>query len=77
MMSLFSRHVLQEWALAFALTISVIIGILVLQNMMDKLPDLLDANASFRQICLFFALTLPTYIRRSCLSHFWFHCCSL
>ncbi len=61
-MSLFSRYVLKEWATAFALTIGVIIGILILQNMMDKLPDLLEAQASFGQICFFFLLALPTYI---------------
>ena len=61
-MSLFSRYVLKEWAIAFALTIGVIIGILILQSMMDKLPDLIDANAGFGQICFFFALELPTYI---------------
>ena len=61
-MSLLSRYVLKEWAVAFALTMGVVVGIFILQNMMDQLPDLLQAQASFSQICFFFALSLPVYI---------------
>ncbi len=61
-MSLLSRYVLKEWGAAFALIMGVIVGIFILQNMMDRLPDLLQAKANFKQICLFFALALPAYI---------------
>ena len=61
-MSLLDRYVLKEWAAAFVLTIGVILGILVLQNMYDSLPDLLDAQASFKQIVLYYSLSLPGYL---------------
>lgn len=61
-MSIIDRYVLKEWAVGFALTLGVIIGILILQNMYDSLPDLLDYDASVGQICFFYALALPTYL---------------
>jgi len=61
-MSLIDRYVLKEWAIAFTLTLGVIIGILILQNMYDSLPDLLDTNAGIRQIVYYYMLALPRYI---------------
>ena len=43
-MSLMDRYVLKEWLVGFALTLGVIVGILILQNMYDTLPDLLDSE---------------------------------
>ena len=61
-MSLIDRYVLKEWLIAFALTLGVIIGILILQNMYDSLPDLLQTDAGFKQIVLYYSLALPTYL---------------
>ena len=61
-MSLIDRYVLKEWLIAFALTLGVIICILILQNMYDSLPDLLQTDAGFKQIVLYYSLTLPTYL---------------
>ncbi|MBT62595.1 LptF/LptG family permease [Coraliomargarita sp. SDUM461003] len=61
-MSLIDRYVLKEWLVGFTLTMGVIIGILILQNMYDSLPDLLDTNASFKQILFYYSLALPTYL---------------
>lgn len=61
-MSLIDRYVLKEWLVGFALTLGVIVGILILQNMYDSLPDLLDTNASFKQILFYYGLALPTYL---------------
>jgi len=61
-MSIIDRYVLKEWAVGFALTLGVIVGILILQNMYDSLPDLLDYDASVGQICFFYVLALPTYL---------------
>ena len=61
-MSLLDRYILKDWAVAFALTLGVIFGILVLQNMYDSLPDLLDTGAGFRAIAFFYLLSLPAYI---------------
>ncbi len=61
-MSLIDRYVLKEWAVGFALTLGVIVGILILQNMYDSLPDLLNTNASAGQIIFYYGLALPTYL---------------
>jgi len=61
-MRLFDRYVLKEWAAGFALTLGVVIGILILQNMYDTLPDLLDGNANVEQILVYYALELPAYL---------------
>lgn len=47
---------------AFVLTLGVVMGILVLQNMYDSLPDLLDTGAGFQAIVFFYLLSLPAYI---------------
>ena len=61
-MSLIDRYVLKEWTVGFTLTVGVIVGVLVLQNMYDTLPDLLQYDASLREICFFYALELPAYL---------------
>jgi len=61
-MSLIDRYILKEWLVGFSLTLGVIIGILILQNMYDSLPDLLEANASVREILFYYSLALPTYL---------------
>jgi lipopolysaccharide export system permease protein len=61
-MSLIDRYVFKEWFVSFALTLGVIVGILILQNMYDSLPDLLDAEATVGQIIFYYSLALPTYL---------------
>ncbi len=61
-MSLIDRYVFKEWLVGFALTLGVIVGILILQNMYDSLPDLLDARATVGQILFYYSLALPTYM---------------
>jgi len=61
-MSLMDRYILKEWLVGFALTLGVVVGILILQNMYDSLPDLLDAEASPRQILFYYSLSLPSYL---------------
>lgn len=61
-MSLIDRYVLKEWAQGFGLALSVIIGILILQNMYDSLPDLLEMKATPGQIVFYYALALPSYL---------------
>ncbi len=61
-MPLIDRYILKEWAVGFALTLGVIVGILILQNMYDSLPDLLEQDAGVKQICFYYALALPTYL---------------
>ena len=61
-MSLIDRYVFKEWAIGFALTLGVIVGILILQNMYDSLPDLLNTQASFGEIAFYYGLSLPAYL---------------
>lgn len=60
-MSLFDRYVFKEWAIGFMLTLAVVVGILLLQNMYDSLPDLIDTRAGFSQILYYYMLSLPAY----------------
>ena len=61
-MSLIDRYVLKEWAQAFALILSLIIGILILQNMYDSLPDLMESGARGSEIIFYYSLALPSYV---------------
>ncbi|RPG86561.1 MAG: YjgP/YjgQ family permease [Coraliomargarita sp. TMED73] len=61
-MSLFARYIFKEWATAFALVIGMVLGILVLQNMYDTLPDLLNARAEASAILIYYALSVPGYL---------------
>ena len=61
-MSLIDRYILKEWAIGFALTLGVIVGILILQNMYDSLPDLLDIGAGVGEVVYFYMLALPAYL---------------
>lgn len=48
--------------MGFALTLGVIVGILILQNMYDSLPDLLSMQAAVSQIIFYYMLALPAYL---------------
>ncbi len=61
-MGILARYIFKEWLSAFALTIAVVLGLLILQNMYDALPDLLDYGASFEMIVLYFALRIPSFV---------------
>jgi lipopolysaccharide export system permease protein len=61
-MSIIDRYIFKEWLAGFALTMGVIVGILILQNMYDSLPDLLELEAGAGQILFYYALALPSYL---------------
>ena len=61
-MSLIDRYVFKEWAVGFALTLGVIVGILILQNMYDSLPDLLEMGASVGEVVFYYTLAMPAYL---------------
>ena len=46
----------------FLLTLGVVIGLLILQNMYDSLPDLLNQSASWGDIIRYYTWALPMYI---------------
>ena len=61
-MSLIDRYVLKEWVQGFALILGLIVGIMILQNMYDSLPDLLEMGASSGEIVFYYGLALPSYV---------------
>jgi LPS export ABC transporter permease LptG len=61
-MGLLTRHVFKEWLSAFALTLLVVLGLLVLQNMYDSLPDLLEFGAGIKTIGVYYILRIPGFI---------------
>ncbi len=61
-MGLIDRYIFKEWVTAFTLVIGLVLGILVLQNMYDTLPDLLNARASVGAIFIYYALSVPGYL---------------
>ncbi len=61
-MSLIDRYIFKEWIQGFALILGLIVGILILQNMYDSLPDLLELGAGTAEIVFYYALALPSYL---------------
>lgn len=61
-MSLIDRYILKEWAVGFVLTLGVVLGMLVLQNMYESLSDLLNTDATAQQIVIYYLLALPGYL---------------
>ncbi len=61
-MGLLARHVFKEWISAFSLTLLVVLGLLILQNMYDSLPDLLEFGAGVQTIAFYYALRIPGFI---------------
>ena len=61
-MGLIDRYIFKEWVTAFSLVIGMVLGILVLQNMYDTLPDLLNARAGAGAIIVYYALSVPGYL---------------
>ena len=61
-MSLLDRYILKEWIQGFVLILGLIVGILILHNMYDSLPDLLDMDARPTEIIFYYMLALPSYL---------------
>ena len=61
-MSLLDRYILKEWLVGFMFTLFVVVGILILQNMYETLPDLLGCDAGLSQIIFYYSLALPSYL---------------
>lgn len=61
-MPLHDRYVLKEWLKIFGLTLAACVGLLVVQQIFTELRDLVDDQASTRQILAYYALVLPTHL---------------
>ena len=60
--TILDRHILGEWLKAFALMIGITVGILILADMSDNLPDMLNAKASTAEILTYYFLVTPAYL---------------
>lgn len=56
------RYLFFEWSKVFLLTIGVILGVLILEDMYDDLPDLLSYGARLESILLYYGVLLPSFI---------------
>lgn len=61
-MRLIDRYLLTEWAKAFAMALLVTLGILLIEDLQDDLPDFLDYGASTTQILKYYLFLTPTFL---------------
>ena len=60
--SLLDRHVLTEWLKMLALTLSVVVGLLLLADVQNRLADLLAYGAGGRDVLRYYLILLPTFL---------------
>ena len=60
-LNLIDRYVLREWLKALAFTLSVMLGLLLMQAMYDDFSDLLEKGASLMEIIVYYAVKVPGY----------------
>ena len=60
-MKLIDRYILREWFKAFLLTLSAIIGVIIVGDMFDDLGDLLESGASFWNVVNFYIYLVPSF----------------
>lgn len=56
------RYILREWLKVFGLSIAVMMGLLVLNDMYSNFSDLMDFQAGLQQILLYYLVLLPSFI---------------
>lgn len=61
-MNLIDRHIFGEWLKAFALAMGVTLGLLLLEDLYDDLPDLLGFGAGPREIGRYYMLLVPSFL---------------
>ena len=62
MISTVDRYLFLEWLKVFLLTLGVILGVLILEDMYDDLPDLLSYGAELTAILVYYLVLLPSFI---------------
>lgn len=61
-MNLVDRHVFSQWLRIFMLSIGFILGIVLIEDIVNNLKDLLDYGATVSQVFLYYAVVLPTLL---------------
>ncbi len=62
MFPLLDRYLFLEWSKVFLLTIGVILGVLILEDMYDDLSDLLSYGARLESILVYYGVLLPSFL---------------
>lgn len=60
-MKLLDKYIFLEWFKSFLLTLSAIAGVIVIGNMFDDLPDLLEQKASILDIFNLYIYLIPSF----------------
>lgn len=60
-MKLLDRYIFWEWCKSFLLTFSAIVGVIIIVDAFDDLPDLLGAGASLWDILKFYIFLIPSF----------------
>lgn len=61
-MNTIDRYILREWFLAFLLTMGVVVGLMLLEDVYDDLPDLLAYGATVGDIVRYYRLLFPSFL---------------
>ncbi len=61
-MNLIDRHIFGEWLKTFALALGVTLGMLLLEDLYDDLPDLLGFGAGPKEIARYYLLLTPSFL---------------
>lgn len=60
-LNLIDRYVLREWLKTLALALCAVLGLLVMQAMLEDFQELRDAGSSAFELILYFAIKVPGY----------------
>ncbi len=61
-MNLIDRHILSEWLKTFVLALGVTLGLLLLEDLYDDLPDFLGFGAGPGEIVRYYWLLVPSFL---------------
>ena len=61
-MTTIDRHIFCEWLKAFTLALGVILGLLLLEDMYDDLPDLLEYGAGPWEVARYYVVLTPSLL---------------
>ena len=61
-MTRLDRYVFLSWAQVFALALGAVLGVLVLAEVQNDLPDLLEAGASASESLRYFIILIPSFL---------------
>jgi LPS export ABC transporter permease LptG len=61
-MSAIDRYILGEWMKAFCLALGATLGLLVLEDLYDDLPDLLEDGANWAEVVRYYVFLTPSFL---------------